>query len=43
MSIRDLEKIVKINFFPNLKRALPGNPNLEEEVETTFDTSKWPL
>jgi endonuclease G len=43
MSIRELEHLTGINFFPKLKYALPGNPNLEEQVETTYDITKWPL
>jgi endonuclease G len=43
MSIRDLEHLTGINFFPGLKYALPGNPNLEEQVENNVNYSKWPL
>jgi endonuclease G len=43
MSIRDLEFLTGINFFPKLRYALPGNPNLENDVETTYDVNKWPL
>ncbi|MDR0437243.1 MAG: DNA/RNA non-specific endonuclease [Bacteroidales bacterium] len=43
MSIRELEHLTGINFFPKLKTAIPGNPQLEEQVETTFDINKWPL
>jgi endonuclease G len=43
VTIRELEEKTGINFFPNLKYALPGNPNLEEQVETTYDITKWPL
>ncbi|MCL2028221.1 MAG: DNA/RNA non-specific endonuclease [Bacteroidales bacterium] len=43
MTIRELEQKTGINFFPNLKYALPGNPNLEEDVETTMNTARWPL
>ncbi|MCL1850631.1 MAG: DNA/RNA non-specific endonuclease [Bacteroidetes bacterium] len=43
ITIRELEEKTGINFFPNLKYALPDNPNLEDEVETRRDTSKWPL
>jgi endonuclease G len=43
IAIRLLEQRTGINFFPNLKYALPGSPNLEELVETTFDRTKWPL
>ena len=42
-TIRELEHLTGINFFPKLKTVLPGNPNLEEQVETTYDISKWPL
>jgi endonuclease G len=43
ITIRELEEKTGINFFPNLKYALPDNPNLEEEVETRLHLSKWPL
>ena len=43
MSIRELEEITKINFFPYLRHVMPDNPMLEDEVETTLDISKWPL
>jgi endonuclease G len=43
MSIRELEHLTGINFFPKLKTVLPGNPQLEEQVETTYDITKWPL
>jgi hypothetical protein len=43
MSIRQLEHLTGINFFPKLKYVIHGNPQLEEQVETTFDISKWPL
>jgi len=43
MTIRELEEITKINFFPYLRHVLPNNPKLEEEVETTLDVSKWLL
>ena len=41
ITIRELEQLTGINFFPNLKYTLPGNPNLEEQVETVRDTTKW--
>ena len=43
MTIRELEQKTGINFFPNLKYVFPENPNLEEEVETVMNTSRWPL
>jgi len=43
MTIRELEQLTNINFFPNLEYVIPGKPNLEELVETTRDTAKWRL
>jgi len=43
ITIRELEQLTGINFFPNLKYAIPGNPKLEEQVETTRDISRWQL
>jgi endonuclease G len=37
MSIRELEEKTKIDFFPNL------DDDVENEVETTYDVSGWPL
>ena len=43
ITIRELEQKTGINFFHNLKYALPSNPNLEEQVETkTPNWSWWP-
>jgi endonuclease G len=43
ITIRELEHRTGINFFPNLKYAVPGQPGLEEAVETTRDTTRWPI
>ena len=43
MTIRELEEKTGINFFPYLKYLFPNKPNLEEEVETLKDITKWPL
>jgi endonuclease G len=43
VTIRQLEQLTGINFFPNLKYTIPGNPALEQAVETTRDVTKWPL
>ena len=43
MTIRELEQLTGINFFPNLKYAIPSKPKLEDLVETTRDTTKWRL
>jgi endonuclease G len=40
MTIRELEQLTGINFFPNLKYVSSG---LEEKVETTRDVKKWAL
>jgi len=41
ITIRELEEKTGIDFFPNLRFAVPDNPNLEDEVETTIDITKW--
>jgi endonuclease G len=42
ITIRELEQKTGINFFHNLKYVLPGNPNLEEQVETSAPNwSRW--
>jgi len=43
MTIRELEKLTGINFFPYLRYVFPENPWLEDSVETNLDTEKWPL
>ncbi|MCL1850943.1 MAG: DNA/RNA non-specific endonuclease [Bacteroidetes bacterium] len=43
MTIRELEEKTGINFFPYLRDIFPNRPNLEEEVETSRDITKWPL
>jgi len=43
MTIRELEELTDINFFPNLNYVISANPKLEEIVETTRDTTKWRL
>jgi endonuclease G len=43
ISIRELEEKTGIDFFHNLKYALPSNPNLENNVEENYDITKWPL
>jgi endonuclease G len=40
MTIRELEQLTGINFFPNLRYVSSG---LEETVETTRDVKKWTL
>jgi len=41
ITIRELEQKTGINFFHNLKYALPDNPNLEEQVETRTPNWSW--
>jgi endonuclease G len=41
ITIRELEQKTGINFFHNLKYALPANPNLEEQVETSQPNWAW--
>ena len=43
MTIRELEEKTGINFFPYLRYVLPGNPALEDSVETKRDIGKWSL
>ncbi|MDR0438168.1 MAG: DNA/RNA non-specific endonuclease [Bacteroidales bacterium] len=43
MTIRELEELTGINFFPNLKYVISTKPELENVVETTRDTKKWKL
>jgi endonuclease G len=43
MTIRELEEKTGINFFPYLRYLFSDKPNLEEEVETSMDITKWPL
>jgi endonuclease G len=43
MTIRELEEKTSINFFPNLRYAVIGNPNLEDEVETSLNIAKCEL
>jgi endonuclease G len=41
ITIRELEERTGINFFHNLKYVFPGNPNLEEQVETNTPNWSW--
>ncbi|MCL2413783.1 MAG: hypothetical protein FWC94_00815 [Bacteroidales bacterium] len=43
-TIRELEHLTGIDFFPNLRIVGEqlGQPNLENEVETTINWSRWP-
>jgi len=43
MTIRELEQLTGINFFPCLRYIFPENPELEDCVETNLDIEKWPL
>ena len=43
MTIRKLEELTGINFFPYLRHIFPENPLLEDWVETNIDIEKWPL
>jgi endonuclease G len=43
MTIRELEELTNINFFPYLRYVLDGKPWLEDSVEMRLDKGKWPL